>query len=583
MRSSGGVPGVGGGLGGGRSRSGSPAGGPRPTVPSMSGDDARAPRDLAEVLNGGRGEDAEVWRTVHDAMPEGLVVVSPDRRILYANRAAGRLMRVPPEQAVGQACTDVIDCPRCECVCGLFRHGEVRDVEVAVFAPDRRVVRKNARLLRDAGGRVVAGVETWIDVTEASREEAGRDGSSGPVPPAFGSDRGTDVVEGWVAIDERGAVSGLSGGFARFVGRERSELVGRALPELLGLGRLASRSVEQWAEQRLPVASPVGGPGAEIEFTPQRYGVAPLLGVLRPRRVGRPEADQLEARYGYAGMLSTSPSMRAVFDLVEQVAGSDVNVLIEGESGVGKELVARAIHDRGPRRDNPFFAVNCATFTGSLLLSELFGHERGAFTGAVEQRKGKLEVADSGTLLLDEVSEIPLEHQALLLRVLESRRFERLGSSRSIAFEARVVAAANRRLGRAAEEGRFRSDLYYRLNVVPVRIPPLRERPEDVELLLRYFLARADRPGRDVPDGFSPAAMDRLVAHPWPGNVRELRNLVEYLCFAVRGTVEPEHLPASIGRAPAAVSSEGPTAPSTATPSSAPAPPTRRRGSGRPS
>jgi transcriptional regulator with GAF, ATPase, and Fis domain len=281
---------------------------------------------------------------------------------------------------------------------------------------------------------------------------------------------------------------------------------------------------------------------AVIGFLPLRFGREELMGLVRPASTRRGVED-LEREFGFQGMISRSPRMRELFQLLQSVAESDASVLIQGESGAGKELVARAIHDLSPRAQNPFFAVNCATFTGSLLLSELFGHERGAFTGAFKTQRGKLELADSGTLLLDEVSEIPIQHQALLLRVLENRRFERLGGAESQPFSARVVAAANRSLDEAVRSGAFRSDLFFRLSVVPVRVPPLRERPEDVELLLRYFLLRAGRSGRRCARHTAPAVVDALTAYPWPGNVRELKNLVEYFCFLNKDEIRIEDLP----------------------------------------
>jgi DNA-binding NtrC family response regulator len=195
------------------------------------------------------------------------------------------------------------------------------------------------------------------------------------------------------------------------------------------------------------------------------------------------------------------------------------------------------------RRDEPFYAVNCATFTGSLLLSELFGHERGAFTGAIATQPGKLELAGRGTLFLDEVNEIPLEHQALLLRVLEDRTFERVGGHTRIEMNARIIAATNRDLDEVRRAGQFRDDLYYRLRVVPIRVPPLRQRTEDIPLLARTFLARAAGSGRR---DLSNEALELLSAYTWPGNVRELRNVIEYLCCVSRGEITANDLPPEV-------------------------------------
>lgn len=230
---------------------------------------------------------------------------------------------------------------------------------------------------------------------------------------------------------------------------------------------------------------------------------------------------------GRFDIIGRTPAMRGVFDLVEKVANSPTTVLVTGESGTGKELVARAVHQQSPRAAQPFIQVNCGAIPENLFESELFGHERGAFTGAVTSRPGRFELAHGGTLFLDEIGELPRDMQVKLLRVLQEQRFERVGGVRSIQVDVRLVAATNRELAAEVKAGRFREDLYYRLNVVPVQLPPLRERPDDIPLLVDHFLARFNaRLGRDV-HGVTPEATAAMMAHPWPGNIRELENLIE--------------------------------------------------------
>jgi formate hydrogenlyase transcriptional activator len=206
-------------------------------------------------------------------------------------------------------------------------------------------------------------------------------------------------------------------------------------------------------------------------------------------------------------------------------------VLITGESGTGKELVSRALHRLSPRRDAPFVKVNCAAMPRDLIESELFGHERGAFTGALNQRPGRFELAEGGTLFLDEVGELPLELQPKLLRVLQEREFERVGGTRTLRSDARIVAATNRDLSELVRAGRFREDLYYRLYVVPVTVPPLRERREDVRLLAEHFLDRCQARWKRSFSGIAPAFLERLERHDWPGNVRELEHVIERACL----------------------------------------------------
>ncbi|MDB5294884.1 MAG: hypothetical protein JWO31_867, partial [Phycisphaerales bacterium] len=226
-------------------------------------------------------------------------------------------------------------------------------------------------------------------------------------------------------------------------------------------------------------------------------------------------------------LVGDGPAMREVKEKIERVGRSAATVLIRGESGTGKEVVARAIHAASPRKDKPFLAVNCAALSENLLESELFGHERGAFTGADKLRRGRFELADGGTLLLDEISEIAPALQAKLLRVLQESVFERVGSSVSQPVDVRVIATTNRDLEEEVEAGRFRQDLFYRLNVVPVELPPLRQRPEDVPDLCRFFLSKAARRSGEAFRHLEPEAVRLLQRYTWPGNVRELQNIVE--------------------------------------------------------
>jgi two-component system response regulator AtoC len=225
--------------------------------------------------------------------------------------------------------------------------------------------------------------------------------------------------------------------------------------------------------------------------------------------------------------LTNSGAMRRLNEIVDRVSASDVTVLICGESGVGKEIVARTLHERSRRRDRPFVKVNCAALPLELLESELFGYERGAFTGAHHQKPGKFELAETGTIFLDEIGEMPVSLQAKLLQVLQDREFCRLGSRHDIRVNVRVLAASNRDLGREVKRGAFREDLFYRLNVVSIRVPPLRDRREEIPVLVDHFLQRYSQEHGGPPPQVSPATRERLMQYDWPGNVRELENIVK--------------------------------------------------------
>jgi DNA-binding NtrC family response regulator len=267
--------------------------------------------------------------------------------------------------------------------------------------------------------------------------------------------------------------------------------------------------------------------------------------------------DEIRTGHDFREIVGRSPSLARLLEQLALVAATESTVLILGETGTGKELVARAIHDRSPRRERPLVKVNCAALPRELVESELFGHEKGAFTGATQQRRGRFELADGGTLFLDEVGELPLEAQAKLLRVLQEQEFERVGGTRTLRADVRLIAATNRDLGRRAEAGEFRPDLFYRLNVFPVTVPALRERREDIPPLIAHFLAKSARKlGRSF-EGVAPAFLERAQAYDWPGNIRELENVVERAAILSRGPVldamDPFGAPAAPARAGADV------------------------------
>jgi two-component system response regulator HydG len=256
---------------------------------------------------------------------------------------------------------------------------------------------------------------------------------------------------------------------------------------------------------------------------------------------------QLEDLRAKGQMIGASPIWRRMMTLVEQVADSSATILIQGESGTGKELVARTIHERSARRAGPFVAVNCAALPETLLESELFGYEKGAFTGAAGRKEGRFELASAGTLFLDEVADLSLVTQPKILRVLQEGEFERLGGTRTLQVDVRIVAATNRDLSEMVKDKRFREDLYYRLNVITVRVPPLREHPEDIRLLAQHYLrVYSAKNGRKL-EGFSSEAIARLESYAWPGNVRELENLVERsVLLARKDRIDAEDLPEEV-------------------------------------
>ncbi|MFA6110020.1 MAG: sigma-54 dependent transcriptional regulator [Candidatus Latescibacterota bacterium] len=265
---------------------------------------------------------------------------------------------------------------------------------------------------------------------------------------------------------------------------------------------------------------------------------------LKLVRENRKLHSRLEGQDTFRKIVRRSPSMQAAATVIKQVALSDVPILLRGETGAGKDLVARAIHERSRRANGPFVAVNCGGFTEELFSSELFGHVRGAFTGAHADKPGRFALADGGTLFLDEVGEVPLKNQVELLRVLENREYQAIGDPQIRHADVRIIAATNRDLEASVQQGGFREDLYYRLNVVPIDVPPLRERHEDIPVLAEMFLEEACRAQGEPRKQLSPEALEHLIQHRWPGNVRQLRNLVQRLVVTCpERIIRAEHLP----------------------------------------
>ncbi len=256
---------------------------------------------------------------------------------------------------------------------------------------------------------------------------------------------------------------------------------------------------------------------------------------------------EINERYSFENIIGQSKKMRHIFDMILQVAPSRATVLIQGESGTGKELIAKAIHHKSDRKDKNFIAVQCSTLSKGVLESELFGHEKGAFTGAIESRQGRFELANGGTLFLDEISEIPPSVQVKLLRILEERQFERVGGSKTITVDTRILAATNQNLEKLVKENKFREDLFWRLNVVRIDIPPLRERREDIPLLVHFFIKESSKANKKKTEGISSKALTILQNYDWYGNVRELKNVIESIVvLSQKGIIGVKELPSYV-------------------------------------
>jgi PAS domain S-box-containing protein len=517
--------------------------------------------------------------TPPDADPRGLVdsladlaglawfQVDAERNVTAISPAMERLTGFAASEVLGRSCLTLNRCPECLKDCGVFRHGTVRDVPLRLFRADGAEVEvlKSGRLFHDDEGNITGAVEVVRPAREASLPSR-----HGPPPEMDVLLRGLGRL--FVVADEAFRVVAHGQSLADAVGATAEELLGRPLHDLLGAELFAPGAAflqavaagerrEGWAAQlrradgtTLPVSLTVG----PVDHTE-------VCGDLSGRYVLMMRPDEgTSSAPSFQGVVSRSPAMQRIFRLVELLRDNDSTVLITGESGTGKELVARALHATSHRKDGPFVAVNCAAIPPELLESELFGHVRGAFTGAVRDRTGRFEMADGGTVFLDEIGDLALSLQAKILRFLQEHTFERVGDSRTRSVDVRVIAATHVNLVQAVSNRHFREDLYYRLRVVPIHIPPLRERREDLEILVRHFLDAIGRErGRSL--RLAPSAGRALLTYPWPGNVRELQNALEYATAVCEGqTIHVGDLPREVAAqapeevTPAAVSSPVP-------------------------
>ena len=374
------------------------------------------------------------------------------------------------------------------------------------------------------------------------------------------------ICDGVFTVDKNWRITSFNRAAEEITGVEREDAIGQICSEVFRCSLCENNcALKETLKSGKPIAQ---REGFIIRADGQRVPISISTAVLRDAAgniIGGAETfrdlsevetlrNTLKQRYRIGDLVSCSKKMQPVFDLIPTLAASSSTVLIEGETGTGKELVARAIHSSGERATEPFVAVNCGALPENLLESELFGYKKGAFTGAGQDKPGRLRLAGRGTLFLDEIGEISLPQQVKLLRVLQEHQFEPLGSTRPEPLEARIIAATHRNLAHMVDEGLFRQDLFYRIQIITLDLPPLRERMEDLPLLVEHFIGRFNHVQKRHIQGCRPDAIALLMAHDWPGNVRELENVIERAFVLCQGDmIEPAHLPSSLrGHGPAA-------------------------------
>ena len=504
-----------------------------------------------------------------ESVSDGMVAISPEGRILYANRSFQERSGYRLEEIIGKHCREIVKESICDAGCPfteVFDTGKAVDrFDVEVQGRDGAAMSAciNFTPLRDASGGVIGVVEVIRDITKLKelKDTLKRTDSMYRRERIKIRTILDNIPSGVYTVDQEMNLLSFNRSLERITGFRSEEVLGKKCMEVFrsdfcDAGCPLKRSMRTGETLR----------GIEVNLRDKDGSVVPIASstaLLRDedgqpiggicsfrdlREVHTVPASQGQVR-DFLGMVSKNHRMHEIFDLIETVAESDANVLIEGESGTGKELVARAIHRLSGRGEKPFLGVNCASLNENLMESELFGHVRGAFTGAVKDRMGRFEMAEGGTLFLDEVSEIGPHLQAKLLRVVQEREYQRVGETRTRKADVRILSATNRRLKDLLASGSFREDLYYRLNVVSIIPPPVRERKEDIPVLVDHFLERSRERHGALRRSFSPPAMRVLLEYSWPGNVRELENAVERarICSR-REVIEESALPAEIRR-----------------------------------
>jgi len=501
-----------------------------------------------------------VWRSVLDAIPSGLVAVDGQGQVVYCNPFAELALDLSAAAAVGRHFRDVF-CPslpldRCWVSQALNAGTPLRNHRFRLEHPAGKRFPLVADLtpIRDREHAVLGAVVTITPLETAAAPGQDPDQSD----PIHG-DILDSVADGFYTVDHEWRITSFNRAAERLTGLREADVLGKVCSQVLETDRCAdgcplASTLERnenllnndivmraGSDQHRPVT-------ANTAVLADRHGT-PIGGVVSFRDSGLLAQlhRDLDPAARFEGMVGDHATMRELYELVTEVADSTSSVLIMGESGTGKEMVANALVRRSRRRDSPFVKVNCSVFPDALLESELFGHVKGAFTDARRDRAGRFRLANNGTILLDEIGEISPAAQVKLLRVLEQRQFEPVGSSQTVTVDVRVIAATNRDLPRLVREGQYREDLYYRLNVIPITLPPLRERPSDIPLLVRHFIAKYRLVTEKPIDGLEQEAIDLLLGYDFPGNVRELENAIEHAFARTRGTtILAEKLPLAI-------------------------------------
>ncbi len=511
----------------------------------------------------------DFYSSVFESIEEGIVVIGLDRRIIFINNMAKSLVGLNDRIAVGALCNEILKtdlcldgCPLESCNNNSSCASHFMNINLHMSDNSSVPLCLNVAPLNDKEGKMIGIIENFRPMSEAIKVIESLEESN--IILAQEKNRIDSIInslaDGVFTVNRDLCITSFNKGMEKLTGQKELDILGRKCREVLNSDNCSDNCPFEYSLKNgygiANISERIVGRNGNLlsvfistAFLKDGDKEIGLIATIRDASEIERLKKEVNDRYHFSNIIGKSSRMQQLFEIIESLRDTDCSVLIEGESGTGKELTARAIHHESYRRDKPFVKIDCSAIVEGLFESELFGHVKGAFTGAIRDKAGKFELADGGTVFLDEIGEMPLALQAKLLRAIQDREFERVGDARTRKVDVNIIAATNRNLKNEIINSRFREDLYYRLCVVPIEMPPLRVRREDIPLLIENFLAKYSRKITSRPkiSEVTPEAMSLLMDYDWPGNIRELENAIEHACIRSKSnTIDLESLPPSI-------------------------------------